>query len=832
MRRTTRRGFRSGGISMRISCRSVLLSVVEALAVVFDGVARRVSPVSSRRRNVAVVAALTTVLATVLIPLSAAPTQAATATGASFSGGAGTFQNTTTGVLYARSGAALSLTVNLDAETTCVKVTDGTYTAEKAGPAGAAITFTATSTLLTGSTAGAGPALFTASAGEGVRTLSAVGFKNSNNRNCTANQGEVTGGTQASYTLDNTGPTVTGAVTQANARPLNAAGWATSDVTVAWSGTDGTGAGANAPTPTSATVTTDGTVTKTATATDKVGNSATGSVVVKLDKAAPTVTAARTPAAGNANGWNNSNVTVGFNCSDGAPPVPSGIKSCPSAVVLDTDGTNQSASGTATDTADNVSAAASVTGVNVDKTAPGLRGVAINNNDTTPRLPNAAGWYSSNVRIGWTCTDATSGFLTSACPAVDTVKSEGSAQTVSGSVTDKAGNTTTANSAPVNIDKTTPLTQVDNTNTKFNDTDVSIFLTRDDALSGVANTSYTLDVGATQAYDPATGIHITTPGVHNVNFWSEDKAGNVEDKTAPGHRIKVTIDGTPPTITAGQNPQANSNGWNNSDVTVTFTCEDAQSGIKSCLADGSTTASKTVTADGKGQTVTGTATDNAGNTAGATAHVSVDKSKPTITATRDPLTTNPNGWNNSDVKISFACDDPAAAGVIASGIDVCPAARTLTEGVNQSASGTVNDAAGNSASAGVTGVNVDKTDPNLSGSVTTSPNGDGWFKGDVSVGWACSDTLSGIAGGTATVPCPVTTSVVKGEGGNLSASASVSDKAGNTKGATVAGISIDRTAPSTTATATPAVDWARTNVNVTLAATDNLSGAKATFYTV
>src|SRR5919205_220894 len=49
--------------------------------------------------------------------------QAASVTSASFSGGAGTFTSGTT--VYAKSGAALTLTVNTDANTQCVDVIDG-----------------------------------------------------------------------------------------------------------------------------------------------------------------------------------------------------------------------------------------------------------------------------------------------------------------------------------------------------------------------------------------------------------------------------------------------------------------------------------------------------------------------------------------------------------------------------------------------------------------------------------------------------------------------------------------------------------------------------------
>jgi hypothetical protein len=82
-----------------------------------------------------------------------------------------------------------------------------------------------------------------------------------------------------------------------------------------------------------------------------------------------------------------------------------------------------------------------------------------------------------------------------------------------------------------------------------------------------------------------------------------------------------------------------------------------------------------------------------------------------------------------------------------SGIDTCPASRTLGEGADQSVSGAATDAAGNTASDGVTGINIDKTAPSLDGAATTASNGNGWYADDVTVDWICSDRLSGLADG-------------------------------------------------------------------------------------
>ncbi len=98
------------------------------------------------------------------------------------------------------------------------------------------------------------------------------------------------------------------------------------------------------------------------------------------------------------------------------------------------------------------------------------------------------------------------------------------------------------------------------------------------------------------------------------------------------------------------------------------------------------------------------------------------------------------------------------------------------------------DNAGNAESEQTFVVRIDTTAPELDGTPTT-PNEHGWFNSSVTIDWTCSDALSGIYG-----DCP-SDSVINGEGAGLSASATVSDKAGNQTTASVTGIDIDWTPP-------------------------------------
>jgi hypothetical protein len=682
------------------------------------------------------------------------------------------------GAVYARTGGQLLINVTTDSDTRCVEISGS-------------LTGMLTSTNVR--TNWVFPP-FTAGAGNGVQTLTVKAGNSFNQNSCSTQVDQFKG--SVSYVLDNTGPVVTAAL---NPAP-NAAGWNKSSVNITWTATDAGVGVLGTPTPATDSVTAETPaigITRSATAVDRLGNQGTGSVAIKLDKTAPSINGTKSPAP-NANDWNNTDVTVSFTCSDAL----SGIKSCTGggSVVVSTEGANQSVPGTAVDNADNTNNGG-VTGINIDKTAPTLSGAP-----TT--APNAAGWYNSDVTIHWTAADALSGLAGSA-PADSTISSEGQGLTASASVSDQAGNTTNATSSPaVKVDKTAPNTTA-TAPTDWNNQNVTVSLNANDALSGVAATYYKLDGGTQQ---PGTSVLIQANGIHTLEFWSVDAAGNTE----AAKTVQVKIDQTPPTINHTQSPAANANGWNNTSVTVTFICGDTGgSGIASC------TGPQTVTTEGQNQAVSGTAVDNAGNTATDPATVSIDKTAPTISAAADRAA-NAAGWYNADVTVSFTVGDGL------SGIDTASTPVVLSEGANQTASGTATDAAGNTASASVTGINIDKTAPSLSGAATTAPNAAGWYNGDVTVHWTASDALSNLAGSAPD------DSLVTGEGDDLAASASVSDNAGNSANATVSGIKIDRTAPSTFASVPAALDsgWYAGAVLVTLTTGPDLSGVDKTFYKV
>src|SRR5262249_62309860 len=90
-----------------------------------------------------------------------------------------------------------------------------------------------------------------------------------------------------------------------------------------------------------------------------------------------------------------------------------------------------------------------------------------------------------------------------------------------------------------------------------------------------------------------------------------DKAGNVSSQTT----VTVRIDLTKPIVTGSRTPDPNANGWNNTNVTVSFVCADngtVHSGVGT-----NTVAGATLSSDGASQSVTNTGVceDLAGNAA-------------------------------------------------------------------------------------------------------------------------------------------------------------------------------------------------------------------------
>ena len=143
-------------------------------------------------------------------------------------------------------------------------------------------------------------------------------------------------------------------------------------------------------------------------------------------------------------------------------------------------------------------------------------------------------------------------------------------------------------------------------------------------------------------------------------------------------------------------------------------------------------------------TVSCTGIDASGNVAGEHFVVTVeDTSMPSIVGRVSP-SPNANGWNKTDVAVTFTCSD------IASAIITCDGDSTLDrEGDLQSVGGIAVDNAGNIATATLTGINIDKTPPIVS--ITSPAQGAQFLLSEpVLIAWEVKDTLSGVDRSTGT----------------------------------------------------------------------------------
>lgn len=203
--------------------------------------------------------------------------------------------------------------------------------------------------------------------------------------------------------VDNQPPTISAAA----APSQNQYGWNKTNVSVSFNCADSISGIETCSSPVGVTGEGAGQVV-TGTATDRAQNIGTASLTINLDKTAPSINAVASPSA-NANGWNNTDVTVNFNCVDNL----SGLENCSSPVTVAAEGAGQLVTGTAVDRAQN-SRQASLT-VNLDKTAPAI-------SISSPAGGSAV--TDPNVTVTGTITDSTSG--------VETVTCGGAAATLSG----------------------------------------------------------------------------------------------------------------------------------------------------------------------------------------------------------------------------------------------------------------------------------------------------------------------------------------------------------------------------------------------------------------
>lgn len=220
----------------------------------------------------------------------------------------------------------------------------------------------------------------------------------------------------------------------------NGAGWNKTNPTVTWTVTDAESAITSTSGCGSTTVTTETTGTVLTCSATSTGGTSSNSVTIKLDLSKPVISGTKSPDANGA-GWNNTNVVVGFSCVDNGP---SGLATNTVAgTTLTSDGAGQSFTntGTCVDNAGNTADSATVSGINIDKTAPTGD---INYSTTAPTNGNVTATLVPSESVTVINNDGSTSYL---------FTDNG---TFTFNFTDLAGNTGSATAEVNNIDKTPP----------------------------------------------------------------------------------------------------------------------------------------------------------------------------------------------------------------------------------------------------------------------------------------------------------------------------------------------------------------------------------------
>lgn len=329
-------------------------------------------------------------------------------------------------------------------------------------------------------------------------------------------------------------------------------------------------------------------------------------------------------------------------------------------------------------------------------------------NDAEP----SSGWYNTNVRVDWVVRDnETTVTAQSGCVTTNIV-TDTDGVTLTCTATSEGG--TNTRSVVIRRDTVPPDTAFDGPQPTvfygtYNSTTADIRLTFapfTDDRSGPAGYMCAFGYGTPSPCNSPylTWIgHDATPRSFTFQVWAKDAAGNL-DPTPALHVFEVRTDTTKPVVSYAFSGPMGDNDWHVGDVHVAWTVSDPETPItlKQGCEDADYVDDVTI------NQVSCRVISGAGETQ-VFAYYKRDATPPSINAY---ATSSPNaaGWYRQDVTVAYTCSDATSrlAGT-------CPASDVISqEGRNRAPPvRTVRDMAGNTSTANIVAVNLDKTPPNL-----------------------------------------------------------------------------------------------------------------------
>jgi hypothetical protein len=221
---------------------------------------------------------------------------------------------------------------------------------------------------------------------------------------------------------------------------------------------------------------------------------------------------------------------------------------------------------------------------------------------------------------------------------------------------------------------------------------VPVTVSGTDATSGIASCTST-------TYSGPDASSATVSGT------CTDNAGNV----STSRTLSFPYDAGGPAVTAAPSRGADSEGWYNHPLDVSFSGSDSVSGIDSC------TSGSYAGPDNGSASVTGTCRDKAGNTGSAGFALRYDATPPSVDGGTPDRPPDANGWYNHQLVVTFAGSDAT------SGIASCdtPSYDKPTD-ASASLSGRCRDNAGNASGPATFPFKFDSTPPKLGGVAVTS----------------------------------------------------------------------------------------------------------------